>query len=257
MLNDCFSSIELSKRLFIRDIQAEYRQSILGVLWILITPLANAIVWIFLSISGAISVSTDQLPYPLFVFIGTMLWSIFSESLMTPLNATTASKALISKINFPKEAILMTGLIKCIFNSSVKLLIIAIALIIFQINPGINILGGVAMILFIIFFGCSFGLLFAPIGMLYKDIGRAIPLALSFLMYTTPVVYQNMKIAFLNDLVEINPLTPIINTTRNLLTGFSWEQPLYLLGIAIGSFVIFFIGWIFYRVSIPIIVERM
>ena len=76
-------------------------------------------------------------------------------------------------------------------------------------------------------------------------------------MFTTPVVYQKMKIEALNNIVNYNPLTPLLNSTRNLLTGFPIEQPLYLFAIFIVSCIIGLVGWIFYRVSIPIIVERM
>lgn len=257
MFSDLFTSRELAKRLFIRDKKAEYRQSLLGIMWAFITPLINALVWIFLSMSGAVKIETDQLPYPLFVFIGSMLWSIFSESINSPLVSTNGAKALISKINFPKEAILLSGFYKTIFNSAIKLLIIVIALIFFQINPGIQIVYGLLMIVFLIFVGNAIGLLITPIGMLYKDVGRGIPLVLSFAMYTTPVVYQEMKNPFLAKLVNVNPLTPIINSTRNLLTGYSWDQPIYLLLIFVISIFVMLIGWIFYRISIPIIVERM
>lgn len=257
MFSDLFTSRELAKRLFIRDKKAEYRQSLLGIMWAFVTPLINALVWIFLSMSGAVKIETDQLPYPLFVFIGSMLWSIFSESINSPLVSTNGAKALISKINFPKEAILLSGFYKTIFNSAIKLLIIVIALIFFQINPGIQIVYGLLMIVFLIFVGNAIGLLITPIGMLYKDVGRGIPLVLSFAMYTTPVVYQEMKNPFLAKLVNVNPLTPIINSTRNLLTGYSWDQPMYLLLIFVISIFVMLIGWIFYRISIPIIVERM
>lgn len=257
MFADLIKSRGLAKRLFIRDKKAEYRQSVLGVLWAFITPLINALVWIFLSMSGAVQIETDQLPYPLFVFIGSMLWSIFSESLNSPLISTNNAKSLISKINFPKEAILLSGFYKVIFNTIIKICIIGLSLIAFKINPGFNILFGFVMLFFLVFFGHALGLLITPIGMLYKDVGRGIPLVLSFAMYTTPVVYQEMKNPFLAKLVNINPLTPIINSTRNLLTGFNWEQPMYLVVILVVSALVFIVGWIFYRISIPIIVERM
>ncbi|MBQ0148362.1 MAG: ABC transporter permease [Flavobacteriaceae bacterium] len=257
MFRDLISSRDLAKRLFLRDKKAEYRQSLLGVLWAFITPCINALVWIFLTASGAVSIASDQIPYPLFVFIGTMLWSIFTESINMPLIATNGSKSLISKINFPKEAILISGFYKTIFNTLIKLGIIIVALFVFQINPGLNFLGGLAMLIFIMIFGTAIGLLITPIGMLYKDVGRALPLGLSFLMYTTPVVYQEIKNPILAKLVNINPLTPIINSTRNLLTGYSWDEPYYLLVIASLMFFVLIFGWIFYRVSIPVIIERM
>lgn len=257
MFKDLFDSTELAKRLFIRDKKAEYRQSLLGILWAFITPLTNALVWIFLSASGAVNVEGTGIPYPLFVFMGTILWSIFSESLSMPLTQTTASKALISKINFPKEAILISGFYKVLFNTAIKIGIITLALVVFKIELSYYYFYFLAMVVFLICFGICFGLALAPIGMLYKDIERALPIALSLFMYLTPVVYKESKVKSLQGLLDINPLTPMINSARNLATGGWFENPSYLLGIFVFSLLIGFIGWIFYRVSIPIIVERM
>lgn len=258
MFKDLFSSLSLAKRLFLRDKKAEYRQSIFGVLWAFITPLANALVWIFLSASGAVNIQgTEEMPYALFVFIGTMLWSIFTDSVNAPLVQTNSSKDLISKINFPKEAILMAGFYKMIFNTSIKIGIIIIALIFFKITLSIYLVGFLLGTIFLIVFGFSIGLFITPVGMLYTDVGRAIPMVLSFLMYLTPVVYKQTKFGLLQKFIDLNPLTPIINTIRNFAVGGSFDNPIYLIIILFFTIIIGFIGWIFYRISIPIIVERM
>lgn len=257
MFKDLFSSAGLAKRLFIRDKNAEYRQSIFGILWALITPLANAMIWVFLSMSGAVNVSGTGIPYPLYVFLGTMLWSVFSESVTMTLTQTNASKALISKINFPKEAILLSGFYKTLFNTAIKFLIILGLLIFFGYYPDFQYLLFLGMLVLLILFGMSLGLLITPIGMLYTDIGKVIPMILSFLMYLTPVVYQKTKIPALQNIIDSNPMTPLINTCRNLLTDGSIENPIYLLIILLVTILILFIGWLFYRISIPIIVERM
>lgn len=257
MFKDFWSSRDLAWRLFVRDKKAEYRQSLLGILWAFITPLTNALIWIFLSASGAIVIPGTGIPYPLFVFLGTMIWSIFTESVNLPLSQTNAARNLISKINFPKEAILMSGFYKTLFNSGIKLIIVVLALIVFKINPGFNFLLFLLMLLFTIAFGISLGLVVAPFGMLYKDVGRAMPMALTFLMYLTPVVYKGTKISALQNFLDLNPLTPIVNSARNLATGGWFENPAYLIMIFFFMLIVGFIGWVFYRVSIPIIVERM
>lgn len=257
MFKDLFSSAGLAKRLFLRDKKAEYKQSLFGILWAFITPMTNALVWIFLSSSGAINIAGTGIPYPLFVILGTMFWSIFTESINMPLASTKASKALISKINFPKEAILLSGLYNLFFNIGIKFMIIAMVLLAFQMNPGFSVLTFLAIIILIVLFGISLGLLLTPIGMLYQDIGRAIPMVLSFVMYLTPVVYKETKFKFLQKFIDLNPLTPLINSARDLLTGGGLENPIYLLVIFFSTLFIGILGWIFYRVSIPIIIERM
>lgn len=257
MFKDLSSSLGLAKRLFLRDKKAEYRQSMMGILWAFITPFTNALIWIFLSASGAINIPGTGIPYPLFVFIGTMLWGVFTESVNMPLQQTNASKSLISKINFPKEAILLSGVYKTLFNIGIKLIIIIGVLLFFKINIDISIVYLILMILFIMVFGIALGLFITPIGMLYTDIGRLIPMALSLLMYLTPVVYMETKFKSLQTIIDLNPLTPMINSARNFATEGGIDNPPYLICIFIATLFIGFLGWIFYRVSIPIIVERM
>lgn len=257
MFSDLVSSAGLAKRLFIRDKNAEYRQSVFGMLWALITPLANALIWVFLSASGAVNVSGGGIPYPLYVFLGTMLWSVFSESVSMPLTQTNSAKALISKINFPKEAILVAGFYKTLFNTAIKILIMLGVLIFFGYYPDYQYLFFLGMLLVLILFGISIGLLITPVGMLYTDIGRVIPVILPFLMYLTPVVYKTTKIQSLQDIINANPLTPLLNTCRNMLTAGDFENPMYLFLIFIITVLMLFVGWLFYRVSIPIVVERM
>lgn len=257
MFRDLSSSAGLAKRLFIRDKNAEYRQSVFGILWALITPLSNALVWVFLSASGAVNVSGTGIPYPLYVFLGTMIWSIFSESVSMPLTQTNASKALISKINFPKEAILVAGFYKMLFNTSIKILIMLGILVFFGYYPDFQYLLFFLVLVLLMLFGISLGLIITPIGLLYTDIGRIIPVVLPFLMYLTPVVYKRTKIPALQSLIEANPLTPLINSCRNMLTDGSIENPTYLGAIVVITLFLLFVGWLFYRISIPIVVERM
>ena len=156
---------------------------------------------------------------------------------------------MISKVNFPKEAILLSGFYNLIFNTIIKLLIIIVAIIVFKINPGIGGIGIIPALLFLIAFGVSIGLCLTPVGLLYKDIGKAIPIGMSFLMYLSPVVYQEMKNPYLAKIIYWNPLTPIINSCRNLLTGYGLDQPYYLLGIFIFTIIVSLIAWLFYRNS--------
>jgi len=81
MLRDLIASRELAWRLMVRDLSAQYRQTYLGFLWAIILPLANALVWIFLNRSGVLKMQDTGLPYPVYVFTGTMLWAILMDAL--------------------------------------------------------------------------------------------------------------------------------------------------------------------------------
>ncbi|MCC6600411.1 MAG: ABC transporter permease [Crocinitomicaceae bacterium] len=256
MLRDLISSQNLAKRFAIRDIRATYRQSVFGILWAFFTPLVNTMVWIFLNQAGVVKTAASPIPYPAYVFTGTMLWSILTESLLSPLSQTQSSRGIMSKINFPKEALILSGISKIFFNTSIKVVLLIGVLFLMGVLPGWQLLLFPLAVFSLILFGISIGLVLTPIGMLYGDIGRAIPLLMQFAMYLSPVVFIISGNGVLTRMMNLNPLTPLILNARNWLTGFDAVQTGYFIGINIVAVFILFLGWLFYRMSIPVIIER-
>ncbi len=261
MLRDMFTDLalgrELAWRLAVRDIQAQYRQTFLGILWAFILPLANTAVWIFLSSSGVVKVAGTVLPYPVYVFTGTMLWAIFMDALNAPLQKADAAKAMLAKLNFPREALIVSGVYQTVFNASIKIVLLFIVFPFIGINPGSSLLLFPLGIVSLILVGTALGLLVTPIGMLYKDIGRALPLLMQFLMYVTPVVFTMPKDGFASVLFLFNPLTPIILTSRDWLTGLTPEYLSYFVMVNFAALVLIMVVWVVFRLAMPILIERM
>ena len=256
-LRDIRSSRFLAKQLAVRDIKAQYRQSYLGIIWAFVTPLTTAFVWIFLNGTGTIKLTDTGVPYPVYAFSGTLLWSIISDAINSPTASTNAAKGIMSKINFPKEALIVSGIYKLLFNSSVKIVLLVVFVFFYGVGFHTSLLLFPFAILGAILFGTTIGLFLTPIGMLYKDIQKMVTMGLGLLMYVTPVVYAIPKEGFMKTIMEINPFTPLILTTRDFVIG---AEPLYLtyfIGIILVCIPLFFIGLLIYRISIPIIVERM
>ena len=257
MFRDLSASRELAWRLAVRDIRAQYRQAFLGILWAFILPLANTIIWIFLSRAGIVSVGETALPYPVYVFTGTMLWAILMDAMNAPLQQTIAARAMLAKLNFPREALLVSGVYQTLFNAGIKIALLICALILLGINPGWNILLFPFGILSLILVGTAIGLLITPVGTLYTDVGRALPLLMQFLMYLSPVVFPMPESGFAVTLFRINPLTPLILTARDWLTGFSPEFLGYFLAVNVAAFALLLLVWVVYRLAMPILIERM
>jgi lipopolysaccharide transport system permease protein len=256
MFRDLRHSWSLAKTIFIRDRKAEYRASFLGILWAFILPFTNAIIWAFLSLTGVVQISDTGMPYPLFVFLGTMVWGIFTNCINLPSTQTKNFMQFFKTQNIAKETSIVSGILNQFWSIGIQLIIVIVVLIFYKINPGFNFLMFLVMILFTIFFGISIGFFIFPITYFFKDIGRVIPMGLTFMMYVTPVIYKTAKFKPLQKFLDINPLSPIINTTRNFAVGAGFDNLPYLIGIFIVSIILFFFGWVLYRISIPIIVER-
>lgn len=255
---DLLSSRSLAWRLAVRDIRATYRQSFLGILWAFIIPLANALVWILLRSTGIVTVGHTDIPYPAYVFSGAMLWAIFTESLLLPLQKTLLAKSLITKINFQREALILSGVFQAGFNAGIKALLILL---------GIAALGAFSLewttllfplgIVSLVLAGTSIGLLLTPIGVLYTDIGRGLSIAMQFAMYVTPVVFPIPKEGWISVVISYNPVTPLIMTTRDWLTGNPTDFGYGFIWVNLAVLTILFVGLIVYRSAMPFLIERM
>jgi lipopolysaccharide transport system permease protein len=173
------------------------------------------------------------------------------------MTSTNSAKSILSKINFPKEALVVSGVYKLLFNSSIKVLLLLVFIFFFGVGFHWSLLLFPLAILGGVLFGTTLGLFITPLGMLYKDIGRLIGFGLGFLMYVTPVVYGIPKSGIMKTVMELNPFTPIILTARDLAVGMPPAHLSYFLIVIACCIPLFFIALLFYRISIPILVERM
>ena len=256
-LKDIYNSRFLARQLAERDIKAQYRQSYLGILWAFIQPLATAFVWIFLTSSGTINLSDTGIPYPLYAFSGTLIWSIIIESINSPMQSTNAARGILTKINFPKEALIVSGIYKLLFNSSIKVILLVLFVFIYGVGFHWSLLALPLVIFGAILFGTTLGLFITPIGLLYKDVSKLISFGMQFLMYVTPVVYAIPKDGLMNTIMNWNPITPIVLTARDMVVGSSPDYLFYFLMVLVVCIPFLLIGLALYRISIPIIVERL
>lgn len=262
LLRDMFVDLadgrELAWRLAVRDIRAQYRQAFLGFLWAFIVPIANTGVWLFLSGSGIVAVGETLLPYPVYVFVGTMLWGIFMDAINTPLQVANASRTMLAKVNFPREALILSGIYQNLFNAAIKVALLLAVPFYLGMPPDIfGLLLFLLGVLSLILAGNTVGLILTPVGMLYTDIGRALPLLLQFVMYLTPVLFPMPKTGWAVAVFEYNPLTPLILTTRDWLTGLPPEYFDYFILVNACTFGLLLIFWVVYRLAMPILIERM
>ena len=121
MWRDLLASRELAWQLFIRDINTQYRQSMLGVFWAFVPPIVAAIGLTFAKNANATNIAETELPYPAYVMLSMSLWQTFTESVLGPMQAVTQAKDMIVRINFPREALILAKIAEILFNFCIKL----------------------------------------------------------------------------------------------------------------------------------------
>ncbi|HRH43245.1 MAG TPA: ABC transporter permease [Pyrinomonadaceae bacterium] len=254
---DLSFSRNIAWQLFRKNFFSQYRQNFLGYLWVLLPPLATALIWIFLHFSKIIDLGTTEIPYPLYVLTGIFLWQTFTESVTCPLQQLLFSRHLITKFKIPHEALVIAGLGSIVFSLLVRLVILLVCSIYFQVGISWNLLLAPIGLAVLILLGMAIGLLLTPLGMLYKDILSGIGIVLNVLFFLTPIIYPLPKNGAVSTVVSLNPLTSVINTNRNWLTGGNVMPDFsFYLVISISIF-LFFGSWLFYRLAKPFIIERI
>jgi homopolymeric O-antigen transport system permease protein len=257
MLRDLQASRELAWRLFVRDISAQYRQSMLGYIWAFLPPLVASVPFIFLKSQGVVTIEGTVIPYPAYAVIGTILWQVFADALNSPLKTVAAAKSMLIRINLPREAILLSGLGQVIFSFLIRLVLLTIVLTWFKIMPPVTVFLFPIGVFALVLVGFTLGLALTPVGLLYNDVQQTIPIATTFLMLLTPVVYPPPQTGLAATVVSWNPLSALIVVTRDWITTGDATQIAALALITSVAIVLLFGGWIMYRLALPHIIARM
>ncbi|MCB8923690.1 MAG: ABC transporter permease [Ardenticatenaceae bacterium] len=257
MVRDVWASRELSWRLFVRDVSAQYRQSLLGVLWAFVPPIVTSIIFIVLQSRRVVDFGETPISYPVYVLVGNILWQLFTESLNAPLKSVTAAKSLLVKINFPREALIVSAVYLVLFNLGIKLIVIAVIFVIFGVPLSWGLLLAPIAILMLMMLGIGLGLLLTPIGMLYTDVATSLPIIVSLAFFVTPVVYTPPQSFPFSLIAIVNPVSPLLIAARDLLTQGIVENIVPFAVVSVLTILLTLVAWVIYRVALPIIIERM
>ena len=257
MFADLKNSRELAWRLFRRDLAAQYRQTFLGYFWAVFPPLVTFLVFLLLHSSRLIQVQGLDVPYPAYVLTGTIFWQIFVDALNAPLKVALENREILTRVNLPKESLILSGIGRVLFSLGIKLVLLALILPVFDISFKWTVALVPLSVFALVLLGTTVGILLLPAGLLYKDIQSALLIMTSGLVFLTPVAYPPSVGGLLGKIMGINPLTPLIMGTRELFFQGIPSHPFPILLIMSITLAFLFFGWVFYRLALPIVIERI
>src|SRR6185436_12195999 len=232
-----------------RDIKIKYKQTAFGVLWAILQPFLLMIIFT-LFFGRALGVPSDNIPYPLFVYSGLLLWNIFSSGLANASNSMVSNANIIKKIYFPRLIIPMSAILVALFDFFMALIVFAGILVYYQFPfDGIKflLLFPLSLSLCVIStFGA--GTLLAALNVKYRDVRYVIPFLIQALLFITPVIYPVS--IFNNHLAKIimafNPMTGAIVLFRSVLTNQVPEWNIVIIGIC-SALVLLITGLFYFR----------
>lgn len=234
-----------------RDFIAQYKQTILGPIWFIIQPLITTIT--YLVVFGSIAnLSTDGQPKILFYMCGVLFWNFFSTSFLRTSETFSANAGMFGKVYFPRLTVPISSVLSSFIAFFIQFVLLIVILSYYVINgfsPDWNytIILLPYLLLLMSAQALGFGIIISSMTTKYRDLKYLVTFGVQLLMYATPVVYplsmiEDRRLALL---LELNPMTALIETFRFALLGsgtFSWEALIYsslasffvlLLGIAI------------------------
>lgn len=257
MWQDLMASRELAWRLMVRDISAQYRQALLGVLWAFIPPIAMAVGFTLAKDANVFTVGETDIPYPAYVMFNTALWQTFVDASTGPVLAVIQAKPMLARVNFPREAIVLAKLGEVIFNFGIKLILIISLFVYFQVSVSWTVILTPVALIHLIFLGTLVGVMLAPLGVLYQDVSKSLNMIMGFWLFLTPVIYPVPTEGVFGTLVAFNPVTPLLVTIRELATTGVLSNPTGFWLVSALTFVGLMAIWVVFRIAMPYVVERV
>lgn len=232
---------EVFTRFGIRDLKLRYRQTALGVIWVILQPLLSA--GIFSIVFGEIAnLGSDGVPYFVFSFAGMLAWTLFNGIVSRAAPSLVNNQALVSKVFFPRLLVPLSSALSVLVDFLVASALMVVLLVVYGINPGWALLTLPLWILATVLLASGIGMACSALMVKFRDVAYVVPFALQTLLYASPLAYslsevgQNVRWLF-----DLNPLTWILEGFRWALLDLAQPATWQIVATA-GVSVVVFVG---------------
>lgn len=229
LIRNLYDYRELIRVLAWKNITLRYKQAYLGIAWAVIKPIT--LMLIFTLVRSFIGIESGDVPYPILVFAALMPWTFFQESASEGVGSVVGNTALIKKIYFPREIFPLTSVLTKLVELCIGFAILAGLMVWYGMMPTAHIAWVPVIIGYTVLTSLTIAFVGAAINVYYRDVGQALPVILSLLMYASPVIYplQLVKDKLLKQqaagewsdtlytLYTLNPLAGIIDAFQNVV----------------------------------------
>src|SRR4051812_25155622 len=189
-LGELWSQRELIFFLALRDLKLRYSQTLFGIAWVVIPPLAAAA--IFLAIFGrGLDVPSDGIPYLVFVYAGMIVWSYVSSAVGAAAESLSANTALVTRVYFPRLVAPLAAVLPGLLDFAVGLMILAVLIVLSGTEPSVAVLTLPIWILAAAGVALSVGIWLAALNAQYRDVRYALGFSLQLWFFISPIVYAS------------------------------------------------------------------
>jgi len=224
-LGDLWAYRELLYFLTWRDVKVRYKQTLMGVAWVVIQPLATMLIFTFV-FQRIARLDSGAIPYPLFAYSGLLLWAFFAGAVSAGTNSLISNTSLVTKVYFPRAFIPAAAVGAGLVDLSVG----AVPLLALALYYRVHVTWGLLLLPVFLLLGAMLalagGMVAAALTVRYRDLRHALPFLLQLWMFASPVLYPvHLVPARWRWAFAANPMTGVLEGFRASLagTGFDWS----------------------------------
>ena len=238
-----------------REVQVRYKQSLLGVAWAILQPLALTIIF-SLVFSRLVRIDTGGIPYPVFAYAALVPWTFLSTSLSFGIPSLVNNMNLVTKIYFPREILPLANIGAALLDFAVAAVIFVGMLLIYRMWPGPQAIWVVVLLAIQCILMIGVTLLGSAIIVFFRDMRFVVPLVLQVWMYVTPVIYPADLVPSRFQLYYyLNPMAALIDGYRRVLTTAQAPQWPHVGLAAVISLLIFLAGYVLFKRTEPLFAD--
>jgi len=247
LLRDVWQYRELLYFLVWRDLKVRYKQTALGVLWIVLQPAAATLV--FSVVFGyLLRLPSGDLPYPIFALIGLLPWTYFANSITRGGSSLVSNAQVITKVYFPRILVPLAAVINGLPDMAVSLAVLLVVMLAYRVAPAATIVYLPLFLLLAVGTALGMSLWLAALNVHYRDINQILPFMTQVWMYATPIVYPSSIVPDRwRTLYGLNPMATVVEGVRWSFTGQGAPSASMVLVSLLFTLVVLLSGAVFFR----------
>ncbi|MCC6381455.1 MAG: ABC transporter permease [Dehalococcoidia bacterium] len=233
--------------LALRDLKTRYRQTVVGVAWVVIQPLAMmSVFWLFFG--ELLGLQSEGLPFPLFVYPALLAWNYLSGALNEGALSVTSHAHLVGKVYFPRLVLPLTGLVTGCVDLAVASVLLIVLAGAYGVAPGPEILALPLFAALLLLLTAGVSIWLSALNVAYRDVRYAMPFLLQLWFFLTPVFYSSTILTGpWRAVYRVNPMASLVEGFRWSLTGETAAPALSLLPAALVALLLLVSGLLYFQ----------
>lgn len=245
-LRDLWAERELLYFMAWRDVKIRYKQTVFGAAWAVLQPFLMMVVFSVV-LGKLVRVPTGGIPYPIFVYSGLIIWSLFAQALAAASESLVATPDLISKVYFSRLVLPVASAASFLLDFCISFVLLIVMMFLYHVPPSVTTAFVPAFALAALLTALAIGIWLAAMNVRYRDVRYAVPFLVQVWLFATPVAYPSTVVpARWRVLVGLNPMAGVVEGLRWALFGVRPPPGLLALSLIVCAVLLMF-GVLYFR----------